>query len=143
MRRRGFFGFAAGAVVAGPAVAKDIAAKTFADDAVLHGLDAMGIRAMPFPSNGPVAEAGAPLSPARALNTLSLLRTLTGEQRRELLRRQYVSRLDPDIASYRSFSMSAKLAMQRERQLEEQLATRKGWAERLLLGQTFSELDDL
>lgn len=141
MRRRGFLGFAAGAVVAGPTMAKEMASKAVSDASVLHGLEAIGIDANGLSKAPEVSNAtyGAP----RALNTLSILRSLTGDQRQELLRRQYISGLDPDIASYRSFSMSTKIALQRERQLEQHLARRKSWAERLLIGETFDELDDL
>lgn len=141
MRRRGFLGFAAGAFVAGPTMAKDMASKAVADASVLHGLEAIGIDGNRRSYAPEVVRETSDLT--RALKALSLLRSLSGDQRQELLRRQFISGLDPDIASYRSFSMSAKIALQRERQLEQLLAMRKSWAERLLIGETFDELDDL
>ncbi len=64
----------------------------------------------------------------RAKSALGLLRGLTGEQRASL-RRRFEGRvqLDPDLASYHSMSMAARMDMQRERNIEAYLLNRRTW----------------
>lgn len=58
--------------------------------------------------------------------TRRLLAGLNEDELREC-RLQAMSRLDPDLASMRSFSASALIAMQFERNKERQLAARNRW----------------
>jgi hypothetical protein len=133
MKRRSFFGFAAGAAVAGPAMAKEAAAKAAMS---LSGGEAMlGLSSMAGPYYGGEA---AGLSPQRSLLTraassVNMLRSITGEQRASLRRRfSDVHRLDADLASYHSLSLGARQEMQRERNIEAFLSNRRSWWQGIL-----------
>jgi hypothetical protein len=127
MKRRAFFGLMGGVAVAGPGMAREMAAKAAADLSGVGGgsiLGGFGGIAVP--------EAGYPLqAPSflqRAKSSLDLLRGMTGEQRSELRRRVGdVHRLDPDLASYHSMSMGARIEIQRDRNVEAYLRNRRSW----------------
>jgi hypothetical protein len=127
MKRRAFFGFAAGAAVAGPGLAKEVAAKAAAEMMSVgggSGLLASGMASAPF---GAFAPQSVGLL-QRAASSMSFLRSLTRDQRAELRRRfGDVHRLDADLASYHSMSMAARIEMQRERNVDTFLANRKTW----------------
>jgi hypothetical protein len=69
---------------------------------------------------------------------LNLWRTMLGDAawlRRKRTQYGSVNALDPDIASYRSFSLSHKIHMQRERNFQQWLETQGGWLERWANGE--------
>jgi hypothetical protein len=64
----------------------------------------------------------------RATSATSFLRSMTRDQRAELKRRLGDAyRLDADLASYHSLSIGARMEMQRERNIEAYLASRRSW----------------
>lgn len=129
MKRRNFLGLLGGAAVAGPSMAKQAAA---------NGIESLGVPAIPFSpgvpvgglaSAGPISQGGwDPLHEARA--DLARLLGMTAAERLRLKRLQQVTTLDPDIAAMRSFSLDAKIRIQRERNVERQLENERGWIER-------------
>lgn len=140
MKRRTFFGFMGGAAVAGPAALK----KTAED---LAGLStgrplSAGLGGFGFPASAPPQDAARGLlGLTHERNLLKLLGGLTAAQRQRLRQETWVDRLDPDLASYASFSLSAKISMQRDRNLEARLAHRRNWLERVLESGSYD--DDL
>jgi hypothetical protein len=127
MKRRGFLGFLGGAAVAGPGMAKEMAAKA-AMELSGTGMSTLGS----YIGGGAVQEAGyaiqAPSFLERARASVQLLRGLTSDQRAELRRRVGdVRNLDPDLASYHSMSMGARIEIQRDRNVEAYLRSRKTW----------------
>lgn len=132
MKRRGFLGFMGGAAVAGPAMVKEAAAKAAADLS-------LGKAGMLAGSMGGLAPPGG-LGPAvsgslidhlmRGRDMLKKLGAMTASDRARLKRRFDVYALDPDIASYRSIAMHAKIDWQRERNLTARLAERHSFWER-------------
>jgi hypothetical protein len=130
MKRRAFFGFAAGAAVAGPGLAKEVAAKAAAELAGVGGSGAMlGIPSAPFGNSfGGMIGNEAPSLLQRAAAATGFLRSMTSDQKNELRRRfGEVHRLDSDLASYHSMSMAARIEIQKERNVEAYLASRKTW----------------
>lgn len=129
MKRRGFLGFLGGAAVAGPGMAKEIAAKAAAELSVGSGaMLGSGFASTPMSAFGEMAGQMPPSLLQRATSSVNLLRSLTGEQRAELRRRfGEVHRLDADLASYHSMSMGARMEMQRDRNVEAFLRSRKTW----------------
>lgn len=137
MKRRGFFGFAAGAAVAGPSMAKQ------AISSAVNELAALQI------GGGAVPPAGYALSSqavgqggligsinqiGRAQDALARIAGLTKAQRAKYKAQTYVSSLDPDIASYRSISLAAKIDWQKERNLDANINGRKSWWEKIASG---------
>jgi hypothetical protein len=150
MKRRGFFGFAAGAAVAGPGMAKEAmneltklslsGAAEGAGFASLAGQTTKGLRAYDVASG----MMGFPTDPTvYATDMVSKLIGITAAQRARLKAQQHVSQLDPDIASYRSLSLTAKIDMQRERIVNAVLTERKTWWQRLAEGITPDDPDQL
>ena len=143
MKRRGFLGFMGGAAVAGPS-----ALKKAAEDMVGLSRSAAlspGVGGFGALEYGPQpGDANALTGFLREHKLLGRIRNLTVDQRNELLRRTWVDRLDPDLASYASFSLSAKIALQRERNVDTRLAHRKGWLERVIaVGSYEDDLDNI
>lgn len=133
LSRRGFFGVAAGAAVAGPSLAKEAAYK-MAQTA--NASNAIGGDILGYPIGGLTDQIGLVESPLeRAAHKLSLLRGLTKDQKAEVRRMVGPVRseldLDPDLQSYRSISLAAKVQMQMDRNVERFLADRKNWWQRL------------
>jgi hypothetical protein len=139
MKRRGFFGFAAGAAVAGPSIAKEaigqIASGLEATSLGLGGQNAMG-GAYGLVSGMTQAQKGGYFDPkGEALSALARLSGITAGARDRMKRTMtHVSSLDPDIASYRSLSLNAKIEMQRERQFERILSERRSYWQRMVDG---------
>jgi len=142
MRRRGFLGFMGGAAVAGPSALKQAAENMVGlsrSAALSPGVGGFGAPAPAQPG-----DANALTGLLREHKLLGMIRNLTADQRNELRRRTWVDRLDPDLASYASFSLSAKIAMQRERNVDARLAHRKGWLERVIaVGSYEDDLDNI
>lgn len=128
MKRRNFFGFAAGAAIAGPKMAKHAVAETLGD------------LSLALPSTGLGYGGGMPQvtsdsgSNQWAFNNLAKLVGRTAEQHAYFKRQQFVNALDPDLASYGSMSLSARIAMQRERDYERSLNGEKGYLEATIKG---------
>lgn len=134
VKRRAFFGFAAGAAVAGPQVAKAAAAKVAEDLALGSGANALLTSAQqPLGYGGPIS--GGPIDQIMRANTmLEKIAGMTAAKRAEIKRRLHVGALDPDLAAYRSMSIGARIEMQRERQFERMVAERKGFFEVMATG---------
>lgn len=128
MKRRGFLGFLAGGAVAGPGLAKQAVAESIGD----LGIQSAGILATD-PSryySGPVPSSAPPNWIARLLklNTRSQLEHAFHRKRTE------VYALDPDLHSYRSFAMHAKISLQRERNYIRGLENDRSWIEGAIAG---------
>jgi hypothetical protein len=146
MKRRAFFGVAAGAAVAGPGMAKQAVNELTklavsggeSGWATLAGQTASGLIGYSMETKG------FPTDPTvYAADMVSKIIGMSAKQRARLRAQQHVHQLDPDIASYRSFSLAAKIEMQRERQLEAILSERKSWWQRLANGITPDDPDQL
>lgn len=133
MKRRGFLGMFAGAVVAGPSMAKQAAAETLAGlnvNALSGGIASQSGEFPPY--GGAVSSSG---MNNWASNELAKLGLRTASQHEFYKRRMTVHMLDPDLASFRSFALHQKIRMQRERDYErslegqksQYLATIAGW----------------
>lgn len=129
MKRRGVLGLLGGAAVAGPSMAKQ---------AVATGLEAMQVGG----GGASVAENGLwtgkrragelgyePPSPMDADHWLQVeLREFLGmsdEEKKWLRSELRVHALDPDLVANRSFSLSAKLRIQRDRDFARSMANRE------------------
>jgi homoserine acetyltransferase len=136
MNRRGFFGVAAGAAVVGPGMAKAAATK-MAQTAAMGQIMGGGINLGPQDALGVfTGETENPIE--RAARKLAILRGLTKDQMREVRKMVGPVRsemdLDPDLASYRSISLSAKMQMQMDRNVERYLSERTSWWQQLFDG---------
>lgn len=126
MNRRGFLKALAGAVAAGPRAAS--AAVQEAEKLVLEGLPGDSV----IPSVGSWGPAPAQSSLVWATRGLA---RLTNPMYREHIRSQIgVSRLDPDLASMRSMSLSVKVGIQQERNYHRALENEKTYLEKALTG---------
>lgn len=134
MKRRGFLGFMGGAAVAGPGMLKDAAASVVQDMALGKAGILAPVADAYLPSAAPSGAAGAFGQITRATDMLTKLRALTSEDLSRKKRNIAVYGLDPDIASYRSISMSAKIDWQRERELTRIIENRKHQWGKMLLG---------
>lgn len=137
MKRRSFFGFAAGAAVAGPGLAKAAAAKVVQDLALGQGANALagsGMIGYPEPGYGLAAAQGPLDNILRAKSMLDKLTGMSAAKRAEIKRRLHVGALDPDLAGYHSLSIGTRIDMQRERNLEKMIAERRGVFERMAIG---------
>ena len=120
MKRRAFFGLVGGAAVAGPAMAKEAVTKlaqatALSDLQLPYGLGYAGETAA---AQSMLGGYGMMDHVARAKKKLDLIRGFTAAQRSEMKAGQNVHELDPDLASYRSFSLAAKIDIQRERMVD-------------------------
>lgn len=124
MKRRGFLGFLGGAVAAGPSMAKQAVAEV-ASLSIPNGLPTL-------PDFGFEKSVGYPVSDSGEWEVLGLaeLVGLTREQHAERMRGGRVHMLDPDIQSWRSISLSAKIQIQRERTYWRDYHNRKTFLER-------------
>lgn len=144
MKRRGFFGVMAGAAVAGPSMAKQ-AVSSLSELAVTGNGNSIG-QAIGISGYAKQAiDGGSIISELDYAKTaLGKIVGITASQRAKFKRQQHVSQLDPDIASYRSLSLSAKIDMQRDRQLDAYINDRKSVWQRVLDGvQNYGEDDYL
>lgn len=126
MKRRGFLGFMGGAVAAGPGMARQAAAQTLGS-----------LSTGDFVSIGAPMYGGAVSDPGYAIHRLGQFKKFL-ESAEALRRRRLgtsVNILDPDLAQMRSFSLSAKIRMQRERNFQEWLDHESSWLQRAISGQ--------
>lgn len=149
MKRRGFLGFLGGAAVAGPSMAKQ---------AVASGLEAMQVSGGPHPVAPPGAysigrslgenigyEEPSPMDADHwAQRQLREFLGMSDEDKKQRRLEQHVHALDPDLVANRSFSLSAKLRIQRDRDFARSMASQeidlrreiaeamKNWAKRNL-----------
>lgn len=116
--RRGFLR----TMLAAPAAAKAVSDRAIAEAVGLNPIGLGGYGPSP-PGGAPLAaNAGALSTSGRVSRLFKFLKKSGGLPRFELekIRREcrYVHTLDPDLAALRSFSMSVKIQMQRERNIE-------------------------
>ena len=112
MKRRGFLGFAAGALVSGPALAREAAAQTVLSGG---GMLSAGMNYM----SGVEAKTGfGPSEDDWAQRQLANLLGKTAAEIAREKRRLTVHVLDGDIAGMRSLAWHAKIAMQQDRDYE-------------------------
>ncbi len=133
MKRRGFLGFLGGAAVAGPGAVKSAASALVQDLSLGAGVPLASVADSFLPSGAP-SESGVLGGIGRATSMLSKLRSLAPEDLTRKKRSIGIYTLDPDIASYRSISMSAKIDWQRQRELERIIESRKHQWGKMLLG---------
>lgn len=118
MKRRGFLGFLGGAVAAGPAMARQAAV----------GIESLVIPSIPWEAplepltgSGIQSASGQPWDEGAYLkDRIAQLVGMTDAERRERIASTYVTSFDPDLATNRSFSLSAKVSMQKRRNFERQ-----------------------
>lgn len=122
MKRRGFLGFMGGAVAAGPSMAKAaVAQASVGMEALSIGGVGSGILYPPEPYYGSVGiqSGGEDYDHGRWLTSeLKRLSGMSDDERRDRFDRTQVHQLDSDLASMRSYSLSAKINIQRRRNFE-------------------------
>lgn len=111
--RRGFLGFMAAAPVASTMVAKEVAE----GGALTAGREAGSIRVL-----GDGVPSGY-IQPSSEQRRAALMLPWVRDQIEALVREEHhgVYRIDPDIAIHRSVSLSAKIAFQRQRNVERRM----------------------
>lgn len=129
MKRRGFLGLLGGAVVTGPSMAKEAVAQTMAD------LSVPGV-GIPY-GMGELSQSitTATSSFDKRSHLQDQLAKLLGKTAADKLREKRqtgVNMLDPDLASMRSFSLSARMRIQQDRNYERMIEQERGWIERRL-----------
>jgi hypothetical protein len=142
MKRRGFFGVMAGAAVAGPGMAKEAINQISLDSLNLSG---GGVLGQTLGTGGYAKQAGvfgAVDEVSQAQGMVKRLVGMTAAQRAAHKRRFHVGQLDPDIASYRSIALHAKIDWQRERNLDAAINERKTMWQRLAEGLGYDTADD-
>lgn len=125
MRRRGVLGLLGGAVASGPAMAKE-AVSSIASMQVPGAIDG----ALHLGSEGVANYQSYAMQDTYnhadwLKERLLELTGLTEEAKRERMEGTWVQSLDPDLAVNRSFSLAAKVQMQRRRNFERQLIIEK------------------
>lgn len=128
MKRRGFLGLMGGALAAGPSMAKEAVTQTMADLSVPGVGIPYGMGGMPGQTSS-----NAPYDEREHLQ--GQLSKLLGKSAAEKLREKKtmgVNMLDPDLASMRSFSLSARMRIQQDRNYERMLEQERSWIERRL-----------
>lgn len=135
MKRRGFLGVLAGGAVAGPAMVKEAAAKVAEDMALgKAGMLSQGVFGVPGSQVTSGAVGSVIDQVTRGRSMLAKLGKMTAADRARAKAGQTIYAFDPDIASYRSIALHAKLDWQRERQLERIINDRRAWWQRLADG---------
>jgi hypothetical protein len=150
MKRRGVLGLLGGAAVAGPSMAKQAVATGLEAMQVGGGMDATATGSPWATGRSLGVDIGyEPPSPMDADHWLQVeLREFLGmsdEEKKRLRSELHVHALDPDLVANRSFSLSAKLRIQRDRDFARSMVNReqyirrqiadamKHWAKRNLL----------
>lgn len=140
MKRRGFLGFLGGAAVAGPSMAKEA---VLGLESLQIGGGSMGLVNQAI-SGGygyatdaiPMGGDESPTSPHDpshwAQRELQNFLGRTAEELAEQKRSIRVQALDPDIGALRSFSLDAKVRMQRDRIFEAEQQQTKSYLQRQL-----------
>ena len=129
MKRRGFLGFLAGGAVAGPSMVKQAATATMTDMS-LPGIAINGMGAMASIPSG--AYPGDYQEDWVGRMAKVALRSKAEHQERQ--RQQYISGLDPDLVTYRSFALHAKIAVQKKRDYWRSIENEKSWLQRRIDG---------
>lgn len=143
MKRRGFLGLMGGAAVAGPGMVKQAAA------AAVGGLETLAVPGAAMLGDVGYAQSAVPWGVQGTKATLdgagilAKLAGLTADQRRRAKNQMHVSALDPDIASYRSIALHAKIDWQKERQFNRMLEQRKSMWTRHVAGIFGPDEDDI
>lgn len=128
LNRRKFFGLLPGAVVGGKAAAAQAATE-------LAETMALGKPAL----SGAIGYAnGAPYPGGNPANNIdwarNALKRLTSHERERRAREWSVTRLDPDLAVNRSMSLSAKILIQKDRDIERSFANERSYLEGVIAG---------
>lgn len=130
MNRRGFLGL----LGATPFAAKKAAAEAVSSLVGISG-------PMAIPSGGDVPASLGSLSSSRGgpddveWATKQLSRFLNPKNLERMRKNIVVTRLDPDLASMQSMSLSARMAIQKERRLQETIDSERSWLERMIEGE--------
>lgn len=127
MKRRGVLGLLGGAAVSGPAMAKQAVAQAAAG---LEGLSITGIAAGGFGMVPDGTNFGKGVcSDSSEWNEVDWLKGrlteflgMSKEDKDDRRNGTYVDRLDPDLAVNRSYSISAKIRIQQDRNFERDMA---------------------
>jgi hypothetical protein len=142
MKRRGFLGGMVGAAVAGPSLASQAAqniGSQFLSSQAAQGQvlgKAYGL------TSGLAGAALTHQAPEDyGVTMLARIAGMTPAQRAKIKARTYIERLDPDIESYKSISMSAKIDWQKERNVDARINNQKSAFERLV--NKIADTDDL
>ena len=123
MNRRGFLGLLPGALVGGKAAAKEATEKL--------ALGASGQSAAL--ANVGYGTGGAPsIDGSWALKALK--RVTSGVERERRHREWNVQRLDPDLAANRSMSLSARMLIQKDRDIERSMVNERTYLEGVIAG---------
>lgn len=124
MNRRGILGALVGAPVAGPALVKEAAAQMALTPAPSAGLASGAIGSMQAAMNGEKW-----MDPEDALRKAFRLGLVSREKLAELLAGMTISggpaapyNLDADLIAAKSFSMTARVRMQRERNIDREIS---------------------
>lgn len=129
MKRRGFLGLMGGALAAGPSMAKEAVAG-LESLAVPKGLSA-GYENTIEPvdawqmGNSTISWGDDKDHGDWLRDRLKELAGITDKDKQERLARMRVYEIDPDLQANRSFSLSAKIHLQKRRDLERELANEK------------------
>lgn len=130
MKRRGFLGFLGGAAVAGPSMVKNATAQTTLADMHPPGITMSGMSGISGPMESPGTDIAYQAQRMARWNLLKLDPNWLARKKRE----RWIDGLDPDLASYRSFSLGAKIRAQRARNFEAWLSGQDNWFERAISG---------
>lgn len=124
MKRRGFLGALMAAPVAGPAMAKEVSAQMAINPAPSFGLASGGIGAIKDTACGQRW-----MEPEDVLRKAFRLGIVSREKLAELLAGMRISEgpltayhLDADLSAAKSFSMTARVRMQRERNIDREIS---------------------
>ena len=131
MKRRSFLGFLGGAAVAGPSMAKQAVAATLSDMSVAGLSGGLLQQGLAQPVGGYASSVG---HLEWAATQLAKLGMRTAEQHAFHVRRQSVSTLDPDLASYRSMALHQKISIQRQRDYWRSLEHERGYLQATIAG---------
>src|SRR5690554_3619951 len=122
MKRRGFLSFLGGAAVAGPSMAKSAVSTGIEGLSVGNAAGLMQFAPQPSYYGDSLATSSGELPPSHPKHwvqrQLSDFMGATAEELREQRLRTRVHALDPDLATYRSYSLAAKMRIQRDRDFE-------------------------
>lgn len=132
MKRRNFLGFLGGAAVAAPAMAQS-AAQSLTTAGLPEGINTSLLNyaaGSSYPGNAP----SGPDRAADALKALTRLGMRTQDQHAFYRREVHVGGLDADLATFKSFSLSAKISIQRDRNYERELEHKKQTLQAVLSG---------
>ncbi len=144
MKRRGFFGFAAGAAVAGPGMAKEVAGRLTSGLSNIPGpgyalQDAAGSFSQFKGQAGRLMDAVDAFDHvANARTMLDQIGAITGADRvrlrRQFAERQGTSSIDFDLESYRSIKPWAKQIIQVDRDIDRRINQRRSIFQRIIDG---------